>query len=52
MNEETVVEQKKRHPSIPPKGDRAPKNRRCSLAEKLRAVRLYIEEGFSLAIVE
>jgi len=51
MNEETVVEKKKSHPSIPPRGDRAPKNRRYSLAEKLRAVRLYIEEGFSLAIV-
>jgi transposase InsO family protein len=52
MNEETVVEQKKSHPSIPPRGDRAAKKRpHFTAAEKLRAVRLHLEEGFSYSLV-
>ncbi len=52
MNEETVVEKKKSHPSLPPRGERAAKNRpRFSAAEKLRAVRLHLEEGFSYNLV-
>jgi len=52
MNEETVVEKKRSHPSIPPRGDRAAKKRpRFTVAEKLRAVRLHLEEGFSYTLV-
>ncbi len=52
MNEQTVVEKKRTHPCIPPRGDRAAKPRlHYTVAEKLRVVRLYLEEGFSLALV-
>lgn len=45
MNEQTVVEKKK---NSPPRGAGAKKARRYTLDEKLRAVRLRLEEGFSL----
>jgi transposase InsO family protein len=49
MNEQTVVEKKK---GSPPRGaGGAKKMRRYTVAEKLRAVRLHIEEGFSMALV-
>lgn len=52
MNEQTVVEKKKTHPTIPPRGDRAAKKRpRFTVAEKLRAVRLHLQEGFSYTLV-
>jgi transposase len=36
----------------PPRGSRAPRTRRCfTVAEKLRAVRLHLEEGFSQTLV-
>ena len=49
MNEEVIVEQKRNRP---PRGaGGAKKSRRFTVAEKLRAVRLYREEGFSQAQV-
>ena len=49
MNEQTVAEKKR---NIPPRGDRgAKKMRRFTVAEKLRAVRLHLEEGFNLTLV-
>jgi len=49
MNEQTVVEKKR---NSPPRGaGGAKKARRYSAAEKLKAVRLYTEEGFSQAVV-
>jgi transposase InsO family protein len=49
MNEQTIVEKKK---GGPPKGaGGANKMRRFTAAEKLKAVRLHLEEGFSLALV-
>lgn len=46
MNEE-VVAKKQRKPS-PPRGAGAKKSRRFSPEQKLRAVRLRLEEGFGL----
>jgi transposase InsO family protein len=52
MNERTVVEQKKTHPSIPPRGDRAEKSGgRYAPEFRLKAVRLHLEEGFSQSTV-
>jgi transposase InsO family protein len=49
MNEQTVVEKKR---NSPPRGaGGAKKKRRYTPDEKLKAVRLYREEGFSLALV-
>ena len=49
MNEQTVAEKRR---NSPPRGARAAQNRRrYTVAEKLKAVRLYQEEGFSLALV-
>lgn len=49
MNEEVVAKKKM---NSPPRGaGGAKKLRRYTVAEKLRAVRLYIEEGFSMALV-
>jgi len=49
MNEQTVVEKKR---NSPPRGaGGAKKMRRYTAAEKLRAVRLHLEEGFSMALV-
>src|SRR5271165_522912 len=49
MNEQTVVEKKR---NSPPRGAGAGKERRrYTVADKLKAVRLYLEEGFSLALV-
>ncbi len=49
MNEQTVVEKKR---SSPPSGaGGAKKVRRYTAAEKLRAVRLHLEEGFSMPTV-
>ncbi len=48
MKEQTVAA---KHPTTP-RGDRAAqKPRRYTMAEKLKAVRLYQEEGFSLSLV-
>ena len=53
MNEQTVVEKKKAHPSIPPRGDRAaePSARRYPPEFRIKAVRLHLEEGFSQSTV-
>jgi transposase InsO family protein len=52
MNEDVVVEQKRTKHLSPPRGaGRAKKRRRYTVAEKLRAVRLHREEGFSLSLV-
>jgi transposase InsO family protein len=49
MNEQTVAEKKR---NTPPRGGRgAKKLRRFTVAEKLRAVRLHLEEGFNLTLV-
>ena len=49
MNEEVIVEKKR---NSPPRGaGGAKKSRRFTPAEKLKAVRLYREEGFSMALV-
>ena len=49
MNEQTIVEKKK---NSPPRGaGGAKKSRRYTAAEKLKAVRLYTEEGFSQPFV-
>jgi transposase InsO family protein len=49
MNEEVIVEKKR---NSPPRGaGGAKKVRRYTVAEKLKAVRLYREEGFSLRLV-
>lgn len=49
MNEQTVVEKKR---NSPPRGaGGAKKAHRFAPAEKLKAVRLYREEGFSMALV-
>lgn len=48
MNEDTVAEKKRNHP---PRGVRGKKIRRYTVAEKLQAVRLHREEGFSLNLV-
>jgi transposase InsO family protein len=49
MNEQTVVEKKR---NSPPRGaGGAKKLRRYTAAEKLKAVRLYLEEGFSQPVV-
>jgi transposase-like protein len=48
MNEQTVVEKKR---NGPPRGAGAKKMRRYSAAEKLRAVRLHLEEGFTQDLV-
>jgi len=49
MNEQTVAEKKR---NIPPRGGRgAKKMRPFTVAEKLRAVRLHLEEGFNLTLV-
>src|SRR5580700_3807632 len=49
MNEQTVVEKKK---GGPPRGaGGAKKMRRFTVHEKLKAVRLHLEEGFSLSLV-
>ena len=49
MNEQTLVEKKR---NSPPRGAGGAKNvRRFTAAEKLRAVRLYREEGFSMVLV-
>ena len=49
MNEQTVVEKKR---NGPPRGaGAAKKTRRFTPDERLKAVRLYLEEGFSLALV-
>jgi transposase InsO family protein len=49
MNEKTVVEKKR---NSPPRGaDDAKKMRRFTAAEKLKAVRLHLEEGFSMHLV-
>ena len=49
MNEQTIVEKKK---NSPPRGaGGAKKARRYTAAEKLKAVRLYTEEGFSQPFV-
>lgn len=49
MNEQTVVEKKR---NSPPRGaGGAKKTRRYTPEEKLKAVRLYREEGFSMALI-
>jgi transposase InsO family protein len=49
MKEQTEAE---KNATRPPRGARAPQNqRRYTVAEKLKAVRLYQEEGFSLSLV-
>jgi transposase-like protein len=49
MNEQTVVEKKR---NSPPRGaGGATKTRRYTPEEKLKAVRLYREEGFSMALI-
>ena len=49
MNEQTVVEKKR---NSPPRGaGGAKKVRRFTADEKLKAVRLYLEEGFSMTLV-
>ena len=49
MNEEVIVEKKR---NSPPRGaGGAKKVRRFTAAEKLKAVRLYREEGFSMVLV-
>jgi len=49
VNEETVVEKKRKSP---PRGAGGAKTtRRYTVAEKLKAVRLHLEEGFSQALV-
>jgi transposase InsO family protein len=49
MNEEVKVEKKR---NSPPRGaDGAKKSRRYTVAEKLKAVRLCLEEGFTMALV-
>jgi transposase-like protein len=49
MNEQTIVEKKR---NSPPRGaGGAKKMRRYTPEEKLKAVRLYREEGFSMALV-
>ncbi len=49
MNEEVVAKKKR---NSPPRGaGGAKKMRRYTAAEKLRAVRLHLEEGFSMALV-
>jgi transposase InsO family protein len=49
MNEQTVAEKRR---NSPPRGaGGAKKMRRFTVAEKLRAVRLHVEEGFSLNLV-
>src|SRR5579862_771053 len=49
MSEQTVVEKKR---NSPPRGARArDKMRRFTAAEKLKAVRLHLEEGFTMTLV-
>lgn len=49
MNEEVVAEKKR---NSPPRGARAgERTRRFTAAEKLKAVRLHVEEGFTMALV-
>ena len=49
MNEDVIAEKKR---NSPPRGaGRAKKSRRFTVEEKLRAVRLHLEEGFSMALV-
>lgn len=49
MNEEVIVEKKR---NSPPRGAGGAKNmRRYTEAEKLKAVRLHLEEGFTMALV-
>jgi transposase InsO family protein len=49
MNEEVVVEKKR---NSPPRGAGGAKNtRRFTVAEKLKAIRLLLDEGFSMALV-
>jgi len=49
MNEEVVAEKKRNSP--PREAGGAKKMRRFTVAEKLKAVRLHLEEGFSLTLV-
>ena len=46
MNEEVIVEKMRKSPSEG--GGRRKKMRRYTVAEKLKAVRLHLEEGFTL----
>jgi transposase-like protein len=49
MNDETIVEKKR---NSPPRGAGAGRKRGSfTTADKLKAVRLHIEEGFSMALV-
>lgn len=49
MNEEVVAEKKR---NSPPRGAGGGKKmRRFTAAEKLKAIRLHLEEGFSMALV-
>jgi transposase-like protein len=48
MNEEVVAEKKR---NSPPRGAGGKKLRRFTVAEKLRAIRLHLEEGFSQGLV-
>jgi hypothetical protein len=49
MNEEVVAEKKRNSP--PREAGGAKSSRRFTVAEKLKAVRLHKEEGFSIALV-
>src|SRR5262245_33140823 len=51
MSENEPIAKKKKSPSSPPRGGPPKKNRRRSFEERLRAVKLHLEEGFTQQLV-